>query len=105
MNSRVQESFRECTMLRHPLRALQEAVLTMHLILSRMYGLPLRTPSLRSMTIHSRIYLLRFLRMITRISSKKQELNISIHLSMMQWLELSVQRADIYGHARIMTAM
>ena len=72
---------------------------------SRIYGLQARILSLRNMTIHSRIYSRIYMIRNTLISSKNLESSISIHLLMMRLQELSVLRAVISGHARIMTVM
>ena len=76
---RGQELFRVCITLTILLRILQEAALILHLKLSRISGLQLRIQSLRSTIIHLRIYSRIYMIRIMLISSRKQELSISIH--------------------------
>ncbi len=78
-NFKGQELFRVCITLTILLRILQEAALILHLKLSRISGLQLRIQSLRSTIIHLRIYSRIYMIRIMLISSRKQELSISIH--------------------------
>ena len=65
-------------------RALHIAALSMHLIQSRIYGLPQRIPSQRNMTTPSRISSRKSLMHSIRMLLRRLELHISTHLLTMQ---------------------
>ena len=69
---------RECIKNADLLKALREAALIMHWIQSRICGSQQKIRSLRSMTIHSKIFSRKSLTKIMTRSSKKPELHISI---------------------------
>jgi len=83
-------------------KVLQEAVLILHLIQNRIYGLQQKILFLRNMIIHLRISSMIFLKLNTKKNSMRQELNISTHLLMMQLPVLWDQRADTSGHVKTM---
>ena len=68
----------ECITYADLLKALREAALIMHWIQSRICGSQQKIRSLRSMTIHSKIFSRKSLTKIMPRSSKKPELHISI---------------------------
>ncbi len=84
MSLRAQELFRDSITWMIQLRALHIAALSMHLIQSRIYGLPQRIPYQRSMTIPSRISSRKSLMHSIRMLLRRLELHISTHLLMMQ---------------------
>ena len=69
---------RECITYADLLKALREAALIMHWIQSRICGSQQKIRSLRSMTIHSKIFSRKSLTKIMPRSSKKPELHTSI---------------------------
>ena len=76
-NSMEQVLSRECTISMHRLKVLQEAVLVMHWIQSRIFGLQQKIPFPKNMTILSKISSRRSLMRSIRTFLMKRELNIS----------------------------
>ena len=78
-NSTDRESYRECTILINPSKALQEAASPMHWIQNRICGLQQRIQFLKNTTTHSKISSRRFMMLNMMKNSKRQELSTSTH--------------------------